>query len=108
MSGSPAQWKEDRQGTRRGLLLEGNWSLPHLDAVLGRTGAVLFGQPWDYLSLLRVEQVDSATLAFLLEWQEQQRKRGMDGDILDMPQSLQELVDLYGLGGLWAAANSNA
>ncbi len=105
---SPARWKEDRQGTRRGLLLEGNWTLPHLDAVLGRTGAALFGQPWDYISLRGVEQVDSATLAFLLEWQEQQRKGGMaPGGILNAPQALQELADLYGLEGFWTAVKNN-
>ena len=93
-----ATWEGDDGG---GLRLSGDWRLRSLDQILRRDGKTLLRQQWTHLSLAGVTALDSATLAFVLEWQSAQRSLGSAAQLHDLPKTLKDLLNLYGLGQLW-------
>ncbi|MEY2341804.1 lipid asymmetry maintenance protein MlaB [Acidithiobacillus sp. IBUN Pt1247-S3] len=93
-----ASWEKDAAG---GLRLSGDWRLRPLDQVLRRDAKALLQRQWAHLSLAGVTALDSATLAFVLEWQSAQRTLGSKAELRDLPKTLYDLLSLYGLGQLW-------
>jgi len=93
-----AAWERDSGG---GLLLCGDWRLRPLDQLLRRDAASLLRQRWEYLSFAKVTALDSATLAFVLDWQSAQRALGSQAELRAPPQTLLDLAKLYGLTQLW-------
>ncbi|WP_308389568.1 STAS domain-containing protein [Acidithiobacillus sp. AMEEHan] len=93
-----ASWERDSAG---GLLLRGDWRLRPLDQRLRRDAASLLRQRWEYLSLAKVTALDSATLAFVIDWQSIQRSLGSSAELRNPPATLLDLAKLYGLTQLW-------
>jgi ABC-type transporter Mla MlaB component len=93
-----AIWERDGAA---GLRLRGDWRLDALDQTLRRDAKILLRQPWTQLSLAEDTEVDSSTLAFLLDWQSAQRALGSPATVLHPPPALEALLQLYGLEGIW-------
>ncbi len=97
-----AGWEADGSG---GLRLTGDWRLRAMDQTLRRDARSLLQKSWTSLSLAGVTALDSATLAFLLEWQEAQRALGSTAEPCDLPPTLKDLLALYGLSHIWHGQN---
>ena len=95
-----ATWERDGANALR---LSGDWRLEALDQTLRRDAKVLLRQAWSQLSLAEGTEVDSSTLAFLLDWQSAQRALGSAAKVVDPPPALEALLQLYGLEGTWGA-----
>ena len=71
-------------------------------AVLEQGLAAIAGGPTE-IDLAALTELDSAAVAALLAWQRAARAKGAVLNFVNLPPSLQSLVQLYGVDGLLAS-----
>lgn len=64
----------------------------------------LFGRGNVVIDLARVTEVDSTAVSMLLEWQREAVRRNGKVSVVNIPQNLQSLVQLYGVSELMKLA----
>ncbi len=94
-----ARWQEKEPGV---LALAGDWRLPFLARQLQQDAKSLYEGDWRMLSLADLQALDSATVAFVLDWQDQRRRAAKAHAICSpLPQKFLDLLGLYGVSQQW-------
>ncbi|WP_291510826.1 STAS domain-containing protein [Acidithiobacillus sp.] len=98
MTEARARWQLGREGEQTVLRLSGDWRLDALNEAL--RAAELRAPAVDRVCLDAVDTADSATLALLLDWQDQALRRERPLVLTGLGAGLRELIHLYGLEAL--------
>lgn len=85
------------------LEVEGPLTIDSIASVVTR-GIELFGRENMVIDLARVTEVDSAAVSMLLQWQREAVHRNSEVLVINIPQNLQSLMQLYGVSELMKLA----
>jgi len=86
-----------RNGHR--IIVQGSITIDNVVTMTQR-GAELFDQSHLVIDLDKVTEVDSTIISMLLEWLRTTRKSGYQLEFINIPQSLESLIQLYGIAEL--------
>ena len=81
------------------IIVQGSVTIDNVVAMTQR-GAVLFDEHHWVIDLDKVTEVDSTIISMLLEWLRAARQKGYSLQFINMPASLESLIQLYGVVGL--------
>lgn len=85
------------------LEVEGSLTIDSIASVVTH-GIGLFGRENMVIDLARVTEVDSTAVSMLLQWQREAVRRNSEVSVINIPQNLQSLMQLYGVSELMKLA----
>lgn len=81
------------------IIVQGSVTINNVVALTQR-GVVLFDEHHRVIDLDKVTEVDSTIISMLLEWLRAARQKGYPLQFINMPASLESLIQLYGVAEL--------
>lgn len=89
-----------------GIIVQGPVTIDHV-VTLTKNGIALFNQQHCVIDLKKITEVDSTIISMLLEWLRVARQGGYQLEFINMPESLESLIKLYGIAELIPVARDH-